>query len=353
VSEDGVPQPLLVRDWPAAAATGVGSMPGTDPVAAARLVRDRLARDGAVPHLVELPARGPGADLLGRAMGLLAQVWPVWAVQTTPTGWRLSDAPGHETRRAGALLDQDLDVLEEQYDGWAGPLVLPIAGPWTLVAGIELAGGQRLISDAAAVRDLLECWGEAAARLAGQVRRRLPAAAVVVQADEPSLPAVLAGALPTASGLAHHRAVEPTVVRDGVAATVARLDADRLELLVHCCAAGVPVALLRDGGAAGVGVDLARLDAAGLDAVGECVESGVRIGLGVVASTGAPSAVGTSVVRVEALAARLGFGVDALAAAVTISPTCGLAGASAEAAGRALDLAYATGRVLRGEQERA
>ena len=45
-------------------ATGVGSLPGTEPREAAALVTGELPD---LPHLPELPGRGPGADMVGRA----------------------------------------------------------------------------------------------------------------------------------------------------------------------------------------------------------------------------------------------------------------------------------------------
>ena len=48
--------------------TGMGSWPGTSAREAVRAVRDLLG-DG-VPHVPELPARGPGADMVGRTVGL-------------------------------------------------------------------------------------------------------------------------------------------------------------------------------------------------------------------------------------------------------------------------------------------
>ena len=44
-------------------ATALGSLPGTDPLEAARLVLGELPD---LPHLPELPARGQHADLAGR-----------------------------------------------------------------------------------------------------------------------------------------------------------------------------------------------------------------------------------------------------------------------------------------------
>ena len=57
--------------WPPGAATGVGSLPGTDAREALQLVLDELPE---LPHLPELPARGPGGDMLGRAVHLLADL---------------------------------------------------------------------------------------------------------------------------------------------------------------------------------------------------------------------------------------------------------------------------------------
>ena len=78
--------------WPPASATGVGSLPGTDPVQAQRLVFGELPD---LPHLAELPARGPGADLTGRTAALLVDL----PVELTTTGWRFSARPGRDLRQ--------------------------------------------------------------------------------------------------------------------------------------------------------------------------------------------------------------------------------------------------------------
>jgi hypothetical protein len=79
-----------------AAATGIGSLPGTDSHEWSLTIAGELPD---LPHVPELPARGPGADLIGRTMALLAEVAPDMAVETTPVGWRFSDAPGRATGR--------------------------------------------------------------------------------------------------------------------------------------------------------------------------------------------------------------------------------------------------------------
>jgi len=55
-----------------ATGSGVGSWPGTAPREAAEVVVGELA--GALAHIVELPARGVGADMLGRGGALLVDV---------------------------------------------------------------------------------------------------------------------------------------------------------------------------------------------------------------------------------------------------------------------------------------
>ncbi|MGZ6772647.1 MAG: hypothetical protein ACXVGA_08965, partial [Mycobacteriaceae bacterium] len=71
-----------VGGLPPGTATGIGSWPGTDPVEAARVVLGEL---GVLPHLVELPARGVGADMIGRTAALLVDI----AVEVSPSGYRV------------------------------------------------------------------------------------------------------------------------------------------------------------------------------------------------------------------------------------------------------------------------
>jgi hypothetical protein len=87
----------------------VGSVPGVDVWESTAVIRGELP---SLPMLPELPARGPGADMVGRTMALLAGVSSEFAVTTTPTGWRLaghlsSALPG-SMRRASAWLGEDL-----------------------------------------------------------------------------------------------------------------------------------------------------------------------------------------------------------------------------------------------------
>src|SRR2546423_11304956 len=90
--------------WVPGSATGVGSLPGTDTDESTRFVFGELPD---FPHLPELPARGPGADLIGRGATFLVDLH----VDLQPSGWRLVDRPGVDERRARDFLARDLDVL--------------------------------------------------------------------------------------------------------------------------------------------------------------------------------------------------------------------------------------------------
>jgi cobalamin-independent methionine synthase catalytic subunit len=299
--------------WPAGAATGVGSLPGTDIAEAQRLVFGELPD---LPHLAELPARGPGADLLGRTAGFLVEL----PVQLYVGRWQMAPRPGQDLRRTADLLERDLDQLTEQGDGYAGVLKLQAAGPWTMAANVDLPIGGRLLRDAGAVRDLTDSLAEGLRRHVEEVRKRLPRASILLQLDEPSLPGVLAGRVPTESGLGAYRAVDGPAAAASLR-TVA--EAVGVPVIVHCCASDVPLQVLRDGGAAAVSLDLALLE--DLDPVGEAIEAGVGLFAGV--APGERPDGKRIAERVRTLWTRLGFPAERLPRQVVITPACGLAGA--------------------------
>jgi methionine synthase II (cobalamin-independent) len=298
-------------------ATGVGSLPGTDPAEAVRLVTGELPE---FAHLPELPGRGAGADLIGRGAALLVDV----AVDLTPAGWRLFPRPGIDQRRATEFLARDLDALHDVAAGYTGALKVQAAGPWTLAAGLERSRGDRAVVDPGARRDLAQSLAEGLAAHLAAVGARVPGAALVVQLDEPSVPAVLQGGLPTASGFGKLAAVEASVVEQELTELVRRI---AVPLVVHCCAPRVPMDLFRAAGATGLSFDLGLVQ--DLDAVGTAVEAGTHLLLGVVPGTDAalPAPKATAS-RVQAWWRELGFAADLLPTAVTLTPTCGLAGAT-------------------------
>ena len=301
-------------------ATGVGSWPGTDIRETLVVVRDLLANpgDGAdgLPYLPELPDRGPGADLVGRGLGLLVDL----PVDLQPSGWRLTDRRGRDLTRTAAYLRQDLDELAEAFDGWTGSLKLQVAGPWTLAASTWLPRGERVVSDPGATRDLVDSLAEGVRGHVAAVQRLLPGASLVLQIDEPSLPAVVEGRLPTASGYGLVRAIDPQDVLSGLQTVLAAAPADSRPV-VHLCAPDVPIVLLRRTGA-DLAVDTSLLGPRGWEGVAVGIEDGMTLYAGCVPSSGArPQAVADLVV---ARWRELGMPLSLLGGLV-VSPACGLA----------------------------
>lgn len=334
-------EPVL---WPAGAATGVGSLPGTEPADAQKLVFDELPD---LPHLPELPARGPGASMIGRAGAVLLDL----PVDLQPAGWRLVPRPGMDLRRARGMLEHDLDTLVEVADGYQGPLKVAVAGPWTLAAQLELPRGHKALSDPGATRDIAEALTAGLVEHLGELARRVPGARLLVQLDEPTLPAVLAGQVRTPSGFSVLPPVEEglVVARLTDLAEAARAASGVLGIGVHCCAPSVPLAALRSAGLDFVGLDAALLGRGDDDAVGEFVESGGRLIAGLVPTDGGSpnlSDVRRTVEPVTALWGRLGFRPEQLGEVVAVAPACGLASFGATEARAILRHCRRAGRVL-------
>ncbi|MEO8329316.1 MAG: methionine synthase, partial [Candidatus Nanopelagicales bacterium] len=212
-----------------AVATGVGSLPGSDPSEAARVVGGELAE---LAHVPELPMRGPWADMTGRACALLVDLPAELAVNR----WQLTDRPGRDRARARSLLSQDLDALEEVSQESGASLKVQVCGPLTLASTVELRTGERVLADRAAIADLTASLAEGVATHLTDVRQRFPnVPAVLVQIDEPALVAVVRGSIPTASGYRRLPAVTPSFAKqcvDKVAAAARSADAWPM---VHIC----------------------------------------------------------------------------------------------------------------------
>jgi hypothetical protein len=307
-------------------------MPGTDPVEAIAVILGELPD---LPHLPELPTRGAGADLTGRTASLLVDM----PVETTPNGWKLAARPGRDQRRAVGFLSADLDAVSVAMDGYAGAFKVQVCGPWTLAATTELSRSQNpALADPGATADLAASLAEGVAAHVALVRERIPGATVLVQIDEPALPAVLAGAVPTASGLNRVGAVDVSVTRDGLRAV---LEATTAFGVVHCCAPDAPLRLMKDAGAQAVSFDLGQLKRGDEDGLAELAEAGIGLLAGAVATgpggSGAASAAARQTAeRVIELWHRMGIPPAGLADQVVVTPACGLAGLSPAAARAAL-----------------
>jgi hypothetical protein len=318
-------------------------MPGIDAREAARTVVGELPD---LPYLPELPGRGAGADLVGRTAALLVDL----AVELVPSGYRVTARPGRDHRRAVDLLRGDLDALEEALDSaGARPTVIKVqaAGPWTLTSEIELRTGHKVLTDTGALREFAASLAEGLRVHAAEVSRRLDVA-TVVQLDEPGLPTVLAGGVPTPSGYGTVPAVP-----DGDAVELLRVVLGALPVprIVHCCAPRPPLALLRRAGADALAVDaelLAGAPRSTIDDLGEAWDAGATVLLGLV-----PALLRATPPSLPALARpaldlvdRLGFQPEMLAQRCVPTPSCGLAGTTTDWARRALALARELGQAF-------
>ncbi|MBU9764395.1 methionine synthase [Mycobacterium sp. TNTM28] len=317
-----------------AAATGIGSWPGTSPRAASEVVVGELHT---LSHLVELPARGIGADLIGRAGALLVDI----AIDTVPRGYRIASGRSAARRRAVSLLGEDVDALEEAWEhaglrGSGRAVKVQAPGPITLAAQLELPNGHRAITDHGALRDLAASLAEGLAGHCAEVARRLETP-VVVQLDEPSLPAALAGRLSGVTSFTPVHPVDEPVAMALIDACVAAVGSD---VAVHSCAPDLPWKALLRSAVQAVSVDASTLTPADLDGIGEFVDSGRTVLLGVVPATapeGWPSAEEIAK-AVAGLTDRLGFARSVLTDRIGITPACGLAGATIQWARTATEL---------------
>jgi methionine synthase II (cobalamin-independent) len=304
-------------------------MPGTDPDWACAVVMDELPE---FPYLPELPGRGVGADMIGRTASLLVDL----SVETTPRGWKFASRPGRDQRAAASFLSFDLDAIQVAADGYTGAFKISVCGPLTLAARIELSRSMNpALADSGALADLTTSLAEGIAAHVRGVRERIPGATVVVQLDEPALPAVLAGRVPTASGLSVVPALDPIVASATLRSVLA---AHTALTAVHCCASDYPFLLMKEVGAGAVSFDLALLRSADIDGIAELADAGLGLLTGALPTGGGgESATPRQTARaVATMWQHTSLEPERLARQVVLTPACGLARLSPEAARAAL-----------------
>ena len=320
-------------------ATGIGSWPGTSTREAVRTVRDLLV-DGdriGIPFLPETPGRGPGADMVGRAAGMLVDL----AVDLQPSGWRLVDRPGHDAARTAALLREDLDELAEAYDGYDGPLKVQVCGPWTLAATLELTRGERVLTDPGAVADLAASLAEGSPPTSptsgGSCRGPRWCSS---STSPPSTPCSRArcrrrrgtdGRGRSTRRSSRRRCARPSGGHDG-------------PTVVHSCHPRAPLPLLRSTGAGSLALDLTDASPARWESVAATLEAGTGILAGVLETDGTTTDSAARRTLLDGLE-RAGLGLDAVHGLV-VTPTCGLPALTPEGARTVLRTALDTARRL-------
>lgn len=325
---------------PAGTGTGIGSMPGTDPREAAAIINGELD----FAHLAELPARGVGADMIGRMAAILVDL----PMDAGVTGYRLAQRGSSVARRARDFLSADLDAVEELWDsaGFVGtgrPFKVQVCGPFTLSASVELPNGHKVLRDAGAWRDVVASTAEGVRELIGVLTRRL-GAEVIVQLDEPMIGAVIDGTVTPLTRLDPIRAVPVADVAESLTELVEHTGAP---IIVHDCATPRWDLVERLRGVAW-SLDVTAPTTADFDGIGGLIDRGDFLVAGIVPSTRGDRSVRAETVatRLAALTDRIGLNRKVLARNVIVSPTCGLAGATPEWASAALGICAQAGELL-------
>jgi len=232
-----------------------------------------------LPPMVHMPKRGPWAQTIARTAALMPQM----PVELGTHGWKLADRPGADLEQARSLLREDIDALAVCADGWDGPLVLTVRGPWTLSSVLYLARGDRVLSDRGAVRDVIASLGEGLGELLASVRTAVPRAQLTIVLREPHLPDVLGGAIPTFSGHSRLSAIERHVVTEGLrdVVTAARAGGAH-QVVVHGGArfASRSLKAMAHAGADSVGVAVGAVQGSQWEQIAAVVESGTGLWLG-------------------------------------------------------------------------
>lgn len=295
-------------------ATQVGSWPGIDLGTAQRIA---FAEAPDLPVLVELPSRSPGAGMIGRTAAMLVDV----PIDLQPAGWRISSGAAKDQRVALSLLRSDLDQLEERAQGYSGMIKIAFAGPWTMAATVEQTRGDKVLADHGARRHLAGALAEGIGQLRAELTRRLPEVTVRWQLDEPMLPMITRGEVPTASGFSRFRTVDVPELVDGLDLVIGAVE----DCWIHSCAAGLPWDALLRTAATGLSLDASMIDSSGWDALGPALERGTELALGVVATSGPVPGIDQLSTAVLRRWESLGLD-DAALGRLWLTPTCGLAG---------------------------
>lgn len=247
--------------------TMAGSWPGRHQLDAQKMACEALSATGAgvsiMPYLVETPERGPGADMVGRAAGMLVDM----PVDLTSYGWRLAGGAGREVVSSQRMVRGDADTFAEALGEGHTLVKVQVCGPWTLAASLWLPHGERVLGDHGAVRDVSDSLAEGVAGYLSSVSEAVGGAQVVLQIDEPSCAAVNSGSVPTASGLHRVRAVP----EGDMAALWSRwFDTVRKapalsEVVMHSCASRLPWKAIRTSGVEGLTFDHSLLTVQEID----------------------------------------------------------------------------------------
>lgn len=305
------------------ALTGPSAWPGEDPLlahqAALEVLADPPSGVRGAAALLALPARGPWAEPVGRTLALCESM----PASLEPHGWRLGLVADAFARRAARLLGSDLEAFALAAFGYVGPVTVPLLGPFSLAASVWLPVGDRVVSDSVALDDLI---GSIALGVSRHVAAVVAAGDGRLEPDivvhEPLLAQVLAGAVPTFSGMGRLRALPAEAVSRRLTDLVAAWSDRRVVVAVPPDAA-----VIRAVGAArphALQLDVTRLSAPGWEALAEQVEAGVEVRCAVVSQAASDEPTDPAAVAQSVLAPWRALGLTTAERTFTLLPRSGV-----------------------------
>ncbi|WP_218220518.1 hypothetical protein [Nesterenkonia sp. Act20] len=295
-----------------------GVMPGTDLMRSARLQAAELPAPH-LPGLPELPDRGLHSGLLARGLAQLSEL----SAELTSYGWRLTQRPGADDQRIRGWLRSDVDTLADvrghraetgadpDDDGLAPPLVLELMGPISLMAGLALPSGEKVLIDHGARRDLAASLANGTAEHVAHVRRACAPSSLTVIITEPDYARARGGKIPTVSGYRTIRSLDRDETRGHIGLMIEALQSSGVEEVLLDLGGVVESEHLEDFRAGrgpsvhGFGVDLPVMEAAGWERTAELVESGATVLASMLTGAETAAAATTGLPQVSELSRRV------------------------------------------------
>jgi hypothetical protein len=222
-----------------------------------------------LPFAPLLVDRGPWGDALGRSVALLVDLPAELGVH----GWKLTDHAGSDLARSRSFAREDLDALAVAAHGYDGPLVVPVLGPISLAARVDLAHGDRILSDPAALRDAAESLAAGLEEHLAALTRAVPGARPRVLLHEPLLALAVAGVIPTFSGRGQLRAILGPVAAERIGVLVGA--ARGASVTLHVGTGWGVAAAAKAAGADSLGLEVGGLPELAWERVAQEVEAGV------------------------------------------------------------------------------
>lgn len=262
-------------------ASGLGSWTGEDFRDTLQIVRGELGTPH-LPYLPELAERGYFATTLARTITCLDGL----KADGASFGWRLVSGFARESERARSLFASDINALADAVgkETSAGDTFkLQLTGPISLASSLYLPNGERAISDSGATRDIRDSLIAGLEPWIKLLQDAVPQEKLIIQFDEYSMEAVLAGSIATASGFNRYRPLGMHRVEESYEKLNNSLKSEGVAVAVN----GAPFAQLERTASTSdaCAFSIEKFEERDWEQVASLIELGKQVWLGVVSGT--------------------------------------------------------------------